>query len=181
MAKKAKQARGKRGRPPLPPGEGKLFPLNMRTTKEIRDRLAAAAQESGRSRSQEVEYRLSRSFQDEEARYQTFEDKATFRLMKLLAAAKGLAESRTGKSMDGDVETFRAVKVAINSILDWFEPEPSGDLANKLASGDRSLASMEVARSVVSQQIGEAAAEVLWQRLEEGLSKSETSKRRRKG
>ncbi len=83
--------------------------------------------------------------------------------------------------MDGDVETFRAVKVAINSILDWFEPEPSGDLAKKLGSEDRGLASMDVALSVVSQQIGEAAAEVLWQRLEEGLSKSGTSKRRRKG
>jgi hypothetical protein len=48
-------------------GGGKRYPLNMRTTKETRDKLEAAAVASGRSLVQEVEARLERSFQQEAA------------------------------------------------------------------------------------------------------------------
>jgi hypothetical protein len=41
---------------------GKLYPLNMRTTYELRRALEAAASTSGRSLAQEVEHRLDRSF-----------------------------------------------------------------------------------------------------------------------
>jgi uncharacterized protein (DUF1778 family) len=41
---------------------GKRYPLNMRTTKAVRDRLEAAARASGRSLTQEVEFRLEQSF-----------------------------------------------------------------------------------------------------------------------
>jgi predicted HicB family RNase H-like nuclease len=47
-------------------GKGKRYPLNMRTTKELRDRLEAAAKRSGRSLVQEVEYRLGMSFAEED-------------------------------------------------------------------------------------------------------------------
>jgi hypothetical protein len=43
-------------------GAGKRYPLNMRTTKEMRDRLEQAAAVAGRSLAQEVEFRLERSF-----------------------------------------------------------------------------------------------------------------------
>jgi hypothetical protein len=46
--------------------KGKRYPLNMRTTRELRDRIEAAAHASGRSLVQEVEYRLEQSFQEEE-------------------------------------------------------------------------------------------------------------------
>jgi hypothetical protein len=42
--------------------KGKRYPLNMRTTRELRDRIEAAAHASGRSLVQEVEYRLENSF-----------------------------------------------------------------------------------------------------------------------
>ena len=45
---------------------GKRYPLNMRTTRELRDRIEAAARASGRSLVQEVEYRLERSFQTDD-------------------------------------------------------------------------------------------------------------------
>jgi hypothetical protein len=45
---------------------GKRYPLNMRTTKELRDKIEWAAMASGRSLVQEVEFRLERSFQQEE-------------------------------------------------------------------------------------------------------------------
>jgi hypothetical protein len=45
---------------------GKRYPLNMRTTKELRDKIENAAMASGRSLVQEVEFRLERSFQQQE-------------------------------------------------------------------------------------------------------------------
>ena len=45
---------------------GKRYPLNMRTTKELRDKIDLAARASGRSLVQEVESRLERLFQQEE-------------------------------------------------------------------------------------------------------------------
>ena len=52
----------KPGRPTETPGDAKRHPLNMRTTKALRDSLEEAAADSGRSLAQEVEYRLERSF-----------------------------------------------------------------------------------------------------------------------
>jgi hypothetical protein len=43
-------------------GGGKRYPLGLRTTKELRERLEAARAASGRSLAQEVEYRLEQSF-----------------------------------------------------------------------------------------------------------------------
>ena len=63
MPKTDRKTPAKRGRPPLPPGEGKRHPLNMRTTKALRDRLEAASKESGRSLVQEVEFRVEQSFE----------------------------------------------------------------------------------------------------------------------
>jgi hypothetical protein len=48
------------------PEAGKRYPLNMRTTRELRERIIAAAHASGRSLVQEVEYRLERSFEKED-------------------------------------------------------------------------------------------------------------------
>ena len=45
---------------------GKRYPLNMRTTKELRDKIEKAAMASGRSLVQEVEFRLERSFQEQQ-------------------------------------------------------------------------------------------------------------------
>jgi hypothetical protein len=52
--------------PPKKLREGKRYPLNMRTTKEMREKLERAAAKSGRSLVGEVEYRLERSFDREE-------------------------------------------------------------------------------------------------------------------
>jgi hypothetical protein len=48
-----------------PTGGGKRYPLNMRTTRETRERLEAAAAANGRSLAQEVEFRIDRSFAEE--------------------------------------------------------------------------------------------------------------------
>jgi hypothetical protein len=49
----------RRGRPPLPPGEAKHFPLTIRTTKAQKDELLRAAKAAGRSLAEEVDFRLS--------------------------------------------------------------------------------------------------------------------------
>jgi hypothetical protein len=54
-----------RGRPPLPAGEAKRYPLAIRSTKEMKDALVRAAKLSGRSLAQEIEYRLERSLQED--------------------------------------------------------------------------------------------------------------------
>src|SRR3954469_8079548 len=55
----------RRGRPALPPEKGKRYALGLRTTKELRDLLQQAADSSGRSLAQEIEFRLERSFERE--------------------------------------------------------------------------------------------------------------------
>jgi len=55
----------KRGRRPLPPGVGKTCNLGIKTTQELKDKILAAAESSGRSVAQEIELRLERSFQAE--------------------------------------------------------------------------------------------------------------------
>ena len=51
-----------RGRPALPPEKGKRYAIGIRTTKELRGLLQQAADLSGRSLAQEIEFRLERSF-----------------------------------------------------------------------------------------------------------------------
>jgi hypothetical protein len=52
----------KRGRPPLPEAERKQAGLTFRARDVLRQRLAEAAKQSGRSISKEIELRLERSF-----------------------------------------------------------------------------------------------------------------------
>jgi hypothetical protein len=52
-----------RGRPALPPEQGKRYPIGIRTTKVLRDALLNASRASGRSLAQEIEFRLERSFE----------------------------------------------------------------------------------------------------------------------
>jgi hypothetical protein len=52
----------KRGRPPLPPGQGKRASFTTRLRAALRDRLKEAAANEGRSLSEEIEFRLELSF-----------------------------------------------------------------------------------------------------------------------
>ena len=47
----------------LAPGEGKTFPLGMRTSRDIRQKVETAARAANRSLAKEAELRLSRSFE----------------------------------------------------------------------------------------------------------------------
>jgi hypothetical protein len=61
----AKGAR-RRGRPPLPLGEAKRSSFNTRLRAVLKTRLQQAAADEGRSLSEEIEFRLERSFLTED-------------------------------------------------------------------------------------------------------------------
>lgn len=117
IVQKSRRSPGKRGRPPLASGEGKRFPLSLRTTKDVRDQLEAAAKRSGRSLAQEVEFRLERSFHEEDALNRDFGGKDRFNLMKWFAVSIGIAERITGKSWETDLETYRIAERALFVML----------------------------------------------------------------
>ena len=128
------KSKKKRGRPPLPQGEGKRHPLNIRTTKEMRDRLEAAATASGRSLAQEVEFRLEASLSNEKKDelthqvlmdniYEQFGGSDIYSLMGLLARAIHYVEQETGKSWLNDNEANEQIQVAWKAILRRCGPE----------------------------------------------------------
>jgi hypothetical protein len=62
------QPKRKRGRPPKYAGEGKRQNFSFRITEKMRERLIAAVKESGRSISEEIEFRLTRDLSWEETK-----------------------------------------------------------------------------------------------------------------
>ena len=78
---KAQQERRPRGRPALPPDKAKRHAVGIRTTKELKDSLQRAADLSGRSLAQEIEFRLEQSFEVEKA----FGGPETQKLLRVLA------------------------------------------------------------------------------------------------
>jgi len=82
---------------------GKRYPLNMRTTKELRDKIEWAATVSGRSLVQEVESRLERLFQEEEIEELTDTVKLQVRLPERLRGLLEQAAERRGHSMNTEI------------------------------------------------------------------------------
>jgi hypothetical protein len=56
----------RRGRPPVPPGQRKSKNFTFRSRGDLHARLAAAAAQSNRSISEEIEWRIERSFLDQD-------------------------------------------------------------------------------------------------------------------
>src|SRR5947207_263931 len=68
------EARGsRRGRPPLPAGEGKRASFNTRISPQLKMQLQLAAAEAGRSLSEEIEYRLALSLERQNVLDEVFE------------------------------------------------------------------------------------------------------------
>ena len=112
---------GKRG--PAPKGEytNKSAVFSTRLRKDTRDALTQAANQSGRSLSQEVEHRLRRSFDEDRRIDQVFGDRSLFGLMRVIAAVIGARSTRAAKWADDPV-AFDQAKHAIDLVLDAFRP-----------------------------------------------------------
>jgi len=102
-----------KGAPP-----GKRYPLNMRTTRDLREKVEAAARASGRSLVQEVEHRLERSFDPVEPVF----DPHHVDLFRHIASAIALVERQEGKRWIEDQSTtffaLRAVRHTIDSLTE---------------------------------------------------------------
>jgi Arc-like DNA binding domain len=160
-SKPARAARG-RGRPPIPEADRKRANLTFRTRSGMREKLEAAAAQSGRSVSEEVEYRLERSFQQAESIADILGGVATANLLLLISMAIQEVEKATGKSWREDAGTYDRMKLAAIYILN---EAPRPDEATKTPTN---LSEMSVLyfRSRLAVAEAEAAAR---KALEEAL------------
>jgi len=103
-----------RGRPSLPKGEGKRHAIGLRVTAGLRHSLEAAVTASGRSLSQEAEFRLEQSFRDEAA----YGGRELAGLFRMMAGAAAMIEARRdGKKWSEDYETGMAARAAWQSLI----------------------------------------------------------------
>jgi hypothetical protein len=104
--------------------EAKRRIITMRVTNAAYDRIAAAAEASGRSVSQEIESRLELSFQEE----RIMGGGSTALLAKLIAGTIGLIEVETGREWTSDRMTWEAANAAVQRIVSWFQPNMDFDI-----------------------------------------------------
>ncbi len=91
--------------------------LSTRITSDLRDRLDKSADESGRSLSQEIEFRLEQSFRAEDAYYREFGDKSLYKTMRWFALTLDEAQQITEKPWKKDEETFEIASKALWTML----------------------------------------------------------------
>jgi hypothetical protein len=103
---------------------GKRYPLNMRTTREMRERLEVEARASGRSLAQEVEFRLQRSIQETDDQIEAFGGVVVFKLMRSLAGMASATSKKEGKEWLGDRGVFDWVVAQWYAALGKLRPGP---------------------------------------------------------
>lgn len=119
----------KRGRPTKAPTPGERVSLGLRVTADMKDRIDGAAARNGRSQSQEVEYRLERSFADEglfsspELRFWAIYQAGRFSQEgRYQAAAKGHSEWSDKEWMaDGECRSAATFEVIDSLIKDLIQ------------------------------------------------------------
>ena len=149
---KAKLAR--RGRPPLAETEGKRSVLNARVTRETRQRLQEAAANSGRSLSQEIEFRLERTFAQDDARYEDFGGEIHHRFFRVLADTGQIIGDQSGRDWFEDGEAYDQWIAAVALLLGQFRPTrvigvgvPAGETAG-FEKGLKSLGPRAAAKAL---------------------------------
>jgi len=109
------------GRPTKPGTAGQRNSLGLRVTAETKRKLEAAAVKSGRSQSQEAEFRIEQSFLEERAHG----GGELHGLLMLMVGAAEIIQARTGKSWSSDWDTWVAVQAAWKRLGGTFSPRPS--------------------------------------------------------
>jgi hypothetical protein len=163
----------RRGPKPLPPGQGKRYPLSMRTTKEIKDKIETASKTSGRSMMAEAEYRLEQSFLTEEL----IGNPSAYRLMLFLGSIVNGIERKTGKSIFSDFSTFTACGAAISHALRFLGESSFGRDEMRAAYAGASLLDGGAPDELSPMARAQAAAlEVLRQKFEQAKEIAESNK-----
>ena len=112
---------GKRvGRPAKNPALGKRINAMFRLNEATRDRLMAAAEQSGRSMSEEIERRIDRSFEDIDLMLAYFGKPETLKLAHAIAMLARTVEARTGLDWTKDAQTKADLSGAISRFFDIY-------------------------------------------------------------
>lgn len=127
----AAATKGKPGPKPRGPFENKRRTLTTKITELTRRSLEDAAAATDRSLSQEIEFRLERSFLTDEARRDR-EERAyggahTHALLRLLGDTIKGVEIQTSGTWTEDQYTFDQVRLGIQTFLDALRPTESDD------------------------------------------------------
>ncbi len=145
---------GKRGVRPRGPYADKRKTLTTRITNKTRENLDAAAKATDRSLSQEIEFRLERSFLQDDADnrvrettleviYDSFGGEKTFRVMGLLASMVQVVEQRTGKSYFEDPDTNIKANNMISEAINRYGPAKTDEVPSAFEAIDRKKAARE--------------------------------------
>lgn len=103
---------------------GKRHALHLRTTRELREQIGAAAEASGRSMAQEVEFRLERSFDVESLT----KHMPTLVLCQALALAFEKVQNRVGSTWDQNDETAALCRRAAAGVFNLLMRPSDADL-----------------------------------------------------
>jgi predicted HicB family RNase H-like nuclease len=128
---------------------GKRYPLNMRTTKELRDKIEEAARASGRSLVQEVEFRLESSFLQQEIERETDTVKLQVRLSERLR--RRLEQAATHNDWSMNTEIWDRLDVS-------FQREDQKEMMKK-AARDAVQAHQEVTRKLLAAELSKSKHE----------------------
>ena len=120
-----------KGRKPKGEYSGKSLVFSTRITPQLRKALEKAANTSGRSVSQEVEHRLSRTFKEDADIVDVFGSRQNYRLFRMMADAVHFA-GKDGSPVDWlkDPIAFRSGRAAINALLDFVAPTDEVDMSD---------------------------------------------------
>jgi hypothetical protein len=134
--KAAKKSTARLGRPALKPGSPKRSSFNTRLRAETKEELEAQAVKSGRSLSEEIEFRLEQSLRDENTLVESLGGKDTYEVLKLFGAVAAVIQTKTGKPTT-DWKTGAAISRAWKQqILNWVPGLPAEWIAELHALPD---------------------------------------------
>jgi len=148
-------------------GEGKKVPLNMRTTRELRDKLDKAAGSSGRSLVQEVEHRVEHSFAEEELKQRAFFGQgSSATLASQVHDCCVLIGAYTGKNWTDDVYSRDALLEAFRELVspisnDDYEKELQRQMQMVAIRERLSKSSKTELPGILAVTLGRAVAQVV--------------------
>jgi hypothetical protein len=111
------------GAPPKGPYANRNAALNMRVTKNLKERLMASATANGYSLSQEVELRLDHSFSLHGLDANEFGTSEVLSICRLIGMMMRVAQQLEGEQLWESREAHQELKDAIVTILDAFGPD----------------------------------------------------------
>lgn len=123
----------KRGRKPKGEYPDKVAVLSTRITAKLRQQLEDASTRSGRSLSQEIESRLSRSFDREEHIKAAFGDRRNYAFCRLISAfVDGLWNpEKPDQFWLSDPYQYNQAVIGIKGLLEHLRPEGTTELTSK--------------------------------------------------